>query len=260
MRRSRFLDYWGLHKNTASYYWAGYERCNRHARNLFCIQWASSVAAVKGSKESNVQWNAGCCVEMAFWAGEGSPPRRKLEEAELCKRESLWWSCRMRQVFDRAKKLQPKSLRVACYASSWCTYQEKTNDGRRSGNIFIGSIIQALVNRIDGLEGDGDQIRELGTPRSQLDFHSMAFHVSFWFVLGLFESIPHPLCVSGRTPEERISLPHALVLPCSREITVPVADPVRVNPASSVCIILLGSSLRETMCLHACAHTTSCTF
>ena len=116
------------------------------------------------------------------------------------------------------------------------------------------------MNRIDGLEGDVDQIRELETPRSQLDFHSVAFHVSFWFVLGLFEAIPHPLCVGGRAPEERTSLPYALVLPCSAGITVPVADPVRVNPASSVCILPLGSSIRETMCIHACAHTTNCTF
>jgi hypothetical protein len=97
-------------------------------------------------------------------------------------------------------------------------------------------------------------------PRSQLDFHSAAFHVSFWFVLGHFESIPHPLCVSGRALEERISIPYALVLPCSKWIKVPVADPVRVNSASSVCILLLSSSIRETMCLHAFAHTTNCTF
>jgi hypothetical protein len=90
------------------------------------------------------------------------------------------------------RRFQPKSLRVACYASSWCTYQEKTNDRRRSGNICPGLIVQALMNRIDGLEGDGDQIRELETLRSQLNFHSVAFHASFWFVLGLFEAKPIP--------------------------------------------------------------------
>jgi hypothetical protein len=59
------------------------------------------------------------------------------------------------------RSFQPKSLRVACYDSSWCTYQEKKNDRRRSDNVFPCSIIQALVNRSDGLEGDEDQIREL---------------------------------------------------------------------------------------------------
>jgi hypothetical protein len=98
------------------------------------------------------------------------------------------------------------------------------------------------VNKIHGLEGDGDQIRELETPRSPLDFHSVAFHVSFWFILGLFEAIPFPLRVSGRALEERISLSYALVLPYSTGFTVPVADPVRVNSASSVCIFPLVST------------------
>jgi hypothetical protein len=46
----------------------------------------------------------------------------------------------------KLRRFQPKSLRVACYDSSWCTYQEKTNDRRRSGNIFPGSIVRALVD------------------------------------------------------------------------------------------------------------------
>jgi hypothetical protein len=116
------------------------------------------------------------------------------------------------------------------------------------------------LNRVDGIKGDGYRIRELETPISPLDFHSAAFHVSFWFVLGLFEAIPLPLRVSGRALEERISLSYALVLPFSTGFTVPVADPVHMNPASSVCILPLGSSIRETMCMHACAHNTNCTF
>jgi hypothetical protein len=58
------------------------------------------------------------------------------------------------------------------------------------------------------------------------------------------------LCVRGRK----------LVFLCSTLITVPVADPVRVNPASLVCLISLGSSLLENTSIHACAHTTNCTF
>ena len=171
-------------------------------------------------------------------------PQRKLEELSSANVKAFDEAVECVKASTELRSFQPISLRVACYASSWCTYQEQTNDRRRSGNIFPGSIVQALVNRIDGLEGDVDQIRELETPRSQLDFHSVAFHVSFWFVLGLFEAIPHPLCVGGRAPEERTSLPYALVLPCSAGITVPVADPVRVNPASSVCILPLGCSIR----------------
>jgi hypothetical protein len=139
------------------------------------------------------------------------------------------------------------------------THLEQTDARRRSGNIFPGSIVQALVTRIDGLERGGEQIRELETPMSHMDFHSAAFRVSFWFVLGLFEALPNPVCVSGRDSEECRSLPYAVALPCSAGITVPVTDPVRVNPASSVYILPLGSSIRETMCIHACAHTANCT-
>jgi hypothetical protein len=132
-------------------------------------------------------------------------------------------SCANVKAFDEAVELvksstelrsfEPKSFRVACYASSWCTYQKRKNDRRRSGNIFTGSIIKALVNRSDGLKGDGDQFREFEIPRSKLNFHLVAFHVSFWF-FGLFDDIPFPLRVSGRALEERISLSCALVLPC----------------------------------------------
>mgnify|MGYP003438799006 FL=1 len=227
-------------------------------RSAFCEPVLSQLRKVRRKLTSNA-------TQVVVWKLHYEPAR------DLHLNES--WrklSCANVKAFDEAvdcvksstelRSFQPKSLRVACYASSWCTYQEKTNDRRRSGNIFPGSIVQALVNRSDGLEGDGYQIRELETPRSQLDFHSAAFHVSFWFILGVFEAIPHPLCVSGRALEERISLPYALVLPCSTGNTVPLADPVRVNPASSVCILPLGSSIRETMCMHACAHTTNCTF
>jgi hypothetical protein len=88
----------------------------------------------------------------------------------------------------------------------------------------------------------------------------VAFRVSFWFVLDLFEAIPNPLFVGIRASEEGISLSYAVVLPCSAGSAVPVTDPVRVNPASSAFILPLGRSIRDTMCIHACAHKTHCTF
>jgi hypothetical protein len=227
-------------------------------RSVFCKPVLSQLRKVRRKLTSNA-------TQVVVWKLHYEPARvyhlneswRKLSSANV---KAFDEAVECVKASTELRSFQPVSLRVACYASSWCTYQEQMNGRRRFGNIFPGSIVQALVNRIDGLERGEDQIRELETPRSQSDFHSVSFQVSFWFVLGLFEAIPHPLYVRGRALEERISLPYALVLPCSAGITVPVAVPVRVNSASSVCILPLGSSIRETMCIHACAHTANCTF
>jgi hypothetical protein len=77
------------------------------------------------------------------------------------------------------RRFQPMSLRVACSASSWYTHDEQTSSRRRSGNIFTGSIVQALVTRTDGLEGGCDHIRALEMPRSHMD--SIRWRFAFHF-------------------------------------------------------------------------------
>jgi hypothetical protein len=230
----------------------------QNIRSVFCKPVLSQLRKVRRKLSSNathsVVWKMHYDPARVFhldesWRKLSSSNVNAFDEAVKCVKAST-----------AQRTFQPLSLRVACYASSWYTHLEQTDARRRSGNIFPGSIVQALVTRIEGLERGGEQIRELETPMSHMDFHSVAFRVSFWFVLGLFEALPNPVCVSGRDSEERRSLPYAVALPCSAGITVPVTDPVRVNPASSVYILPLGSSVRETMCIHACAHTANCTF
>jgi hypothetical protein len=230
----------------------------QEVRSAFCKPVLSQLKKVRRKLSSNathgVVWKmhydyARVLHPIESWRKLSSANANAFDEAVECVKAST-----------ALRSFQPRSLRVARYASSWYTHDEQTNGRRRSGNIFQGSVVQALVNRTDGVEKGGGQIQELETPRSHMDFHSVAFRVSFWFVLGLFEAIPNPLFEGGGASDERVSLPYAVVLPCATGISVPVTDPVRVNPASSAYILPLGRSIRETMCIHACAYTANCMF
>ena len=134
---------------------------------------------------------------------------------------------------------------------------------RRMTDAVLGTYFQAqLFKRLwIGLMVWKEMSIKSGNLKHQ-DHNWISIRWRFMFHSGscLVSSKLSPIPYACRAPEERKSLPHALVLPCSAGITVPVADPVRVNPASSVCILPLGSSIRETMCIHACAHNTNCTF
>jgi hypothetical protein len=160
----------------------------------------------------------------------------------------------------RPMSFEPVSLRVAKYACSWYALIEEMQGGksvadsrRRFGDIIPGSVVQALVAGDNDLGRDTDEVRELQTPKSGQDLHSTSFRVTFWFVLGLFEASVCGSRASTRLHEELEVLPYAIVLPCCWSGSGSVNDPVRVDPASATHILSLSQSVRETMCIHACA-------
>jgi hypothetical protein len=155
---------------------------------------------------------------------------------------------------------EPTSLRIAFYASSWHIYATQKVTRRYFGDIYPGSVVQALVTDHAELQ-NVEEVIELDTPGSKIDFHSVRFQVSFWLVIGIFEARSLCICESDRDPgsgEEELS-PYAVVLPCSEMSGPSINNPVRVEPKSTSYILPLGQSVRETMCIHACAHSVGCT-
>jgi hypothetical protein len=163
------------------------------------------------------------------------------------------------------KSFDPGSLRIAEYASSWNTNLERveglnsvTESRRRYGNIYPASVVQALVAEVGDPDCGGYEVAELSTPESDADFHSLIFRVSFWLVLGLFEANYTPSDAFQASIHAR-SRSYAVVVPCSGSSLRPVTEPVRVDTASRVSILPLTTSVRESMCIHACGHAGNCT-
>jgi hypothetical protein len=108
---------------------------------------------------------------------------------------------------------------------------------------------------------EGVEIAELKTRGCHSDVRSALLRVSYWFVLGLFDARPNEYCGFGYSPPmERAS--YAAVRRCVRissSLSSPDSVPVRVVRSPEISILPLNSSVRESMCIHACAHAESCT-
>jgi len=174
------------------------------------------------------------------------------------------FSTENRDIFEEAiisiknsparRSFEAMTLQVASSASSWHQHDKLNYIRRRFGNISAGSVVQALVKE-DGYPGrEEENVKELDTPISKTEVHSTDYRVTFWFILGFFEARYRSLGANNRAVEEGDSFPYAVVKPCSGMDSVPVNDPVRVDIGSKAYVLPLAQSVRETMCVHACAH------
>jgi hypothetical protein len=103
----------------------------REIRSAFCEPVLSQLRRVRRKLPSNA-------TQVVVWKLHHEPAR----DLQLDESWSKLSSSNVK-AFDEAvecvksstelRSFHSKSLRVACYASSWCTYQEMTNDRRRSG-------------------------------------------------------------------------------------------------------------------------------
>ena len=156
----------------------------------------------------------------------------------------------------RACKLFPAAS--STYAVSG-PMQSTTSLSRR-GILYSGSIVQALTRACTTFQ-DGETTLHVLTEISGMDRANKAedtssapFVVSFWFILALVADDGY---VTGLSQAQLRSTcesdPYAIVLSCVQASTDPeLPNLMRVAVHEAPCLLPLGSSIREVMCMHAC--------
>jgi hypothetical protein len=154
--------------------------------------------------------------------------------------------------------------RLATWASSWGVQhvQAKTScqsttstEHMRKETIQSGSVVQSLVSAGHLCTIAGCPVRLLSFPVDEDDFRDSTFAVSYWLVLEVFEpatGICSSISDMPLSADVEI-LPHAVVLPCVKEVTTDREEKrFRADIESPASILPLSRSTRAVLCIPDC--------
>jgi hypothetical protein len=155
--------------------------------------------------------------------------------------------------------------RLGTWASSWSIIRAEADtschdtastEHMRKETIQPGSVVQSLVSMGPLCTSVGCPVRLLRFPIDEEDYMDLSFTVSYWLVLEIFE----PASTSGyETPlsADAEILPHAVVLPCTKEGSAERDESsFRAEVESTASILPLNRSTRAVLCIPACTSGT----